>query len=950
MALARPESNRDRREEIRFSATFEDMGRWISSAVAESRMHLGPRQRTLASELLIFLVFLVLTSVMTWPWVTHLRDAASDPGDPYFISWILWWDYHQTLHSPLNLFHANIFFPYRYTLAFSEHHYGIALFCFPLLALGLRPLTVTGIATLVGFAFSGYGAFRLARTLTGSKGAAWVAGIVFAFIPYRFGQIPHLVYLFSGWIPLLLEALVLFIREPTRKRGTWLGLVFWMNALTSIHWFVLTLIPLGLSAMLLLSKNGGWNNRTLWRRALVAISVASVALLPFFIPYARVAQLYGFVRNPQEALFYSASPIDWLVGEYRNKIWYRLNESLRLVGEKALFPGLLPPLLALAAVFLIEPGQQEDAPGRASKKLLVLLDAAAIVCGILLITISGYGFFKLRVFGFYLFQTHETAWVGTALLLILVVRCLLAYPEVIKRPQQRNMFDSLRSDRRSDAFWLGVLWAVIGFAGSLGMNFFFHRFLYEHVPLFRSIRVPARWAMICYLGLALLAGLGAKQLQELVGRHWPRIQPGLIYAVLALAVLVEQRAAPLSLIHGAVDPDALTLWFKQTPMAGGIVELPTTTGKMDIYLYTLRAADHGRPLITAVSGFETPISIEIQSLTHQEVIPDKFIDLLESIPCSYLVMHNNAMGSANQLAIEALLARAIVAGRIRFIKSFEAGDLYAVTKVEPNTRSEGQPPFSIAAMETINSLPSTAPLNPIDDARSFVRAQYLDFLEREPDAAGWDFWSSEIRKCGTTANCLAEQRAKTAAAFFAEKEFQDTGTFIYRLYKATLGRAPNYQEFRTDRATLGGKPDPQAARRAFTESWVKRSQFTGLYPAGLTAEQLVGALLKNISVTSGINLDHLKQKLIVEASRARIVQTLAEDEAFKRNEYDRALVYLQYFSYLKRDPDAVGVSFWTEQIAKKHDGDYHQIVGSFIESQEYRSRFSSGTNRTAVHE
>jgi hypothetical protein len=50
-------------------------------------------------------------------------------------------------------------------------------------------------------------------------------------------------------------------------------------------------------------------------------------------------------------------------------------------------------------------------------------------------------------------------------------------------------------------------------------------------------------------------------------------------------------------------------------------------------------------------------------------------------------------------------------------------------------------------------------------------------------------------------------------------------------------------------------------------------------------------------------------------------------------------VYLQYFGYLRRDPDAEGVSFWTEQFAKKHDGDYHEIVSSFIESQEYRSRF-----------
>lgn len=653
-------------------------------------------RRPTAREALVFIAFLGLTVGMTWPWVAHIRDAASDAGDPYLVSWILWWDFHQTFHSPLNLFHANIFFPYRYTLAFSEHHYGIALLCFPLFALGLRPLTVTGIATLIGFAFSGYGAFRLARTLTGSNGVAWVTGIVFAFIPYRFGQLPHLVYLFSGWIPLLLEAVVLYIREPTRKRATWLGIVFFMNAITSIHWFVLTLIPLGLSALLLLSRHGGWRNAALWRRAAVALGVASVALFPFLLPYARTAQLYGLVRNPQEALFYSASPIDWLVGEYRNKIWSRLNESIR-VGEKALFPGLLPPLLALAAVFLVKPEQQDEGPKRVSRKVLVLLDASAIICGILLITVSGYGFFKVRLFGFYLFQTQDAAAVGGALILILLTRFLIAYPEIVKRPWQTNMFGSLRSERRSDAFWLGVLWAVIGFAGSLGMNFFFHRFLYEYVPLFRSIRVPARWAVVCYLGLALLAGLGAKQIKDLLIRHWPKIRPVPIYVVIALALLIEQRSAPLSLIHGAVDPDELTLWFKQTPMAGGIVELPTTTGKLDAYLYTLRAADHNRPLVTAVSGFETPISREIRELTHEEFVPDRFLDLLESIPCSYLVMHNDSMGSANQLAMEAVLARGIAAGRLRFIKRYETGDLYAVAKTEPNAISQGQPPFPIPA-------------------------------------------------------------------------------------------------------------------------------------------------------------------------------------------------------------------------------------------------------------
>src|SRR5205807_2165548 len=198
-------------------------------------------------ELLIILAFCLLTSLMTWPWVLHLRDAVADRGDPYMITWTIWWDFHQTFHNPLRLFHANVFYPYSYTLAFSENDYGIALLFFPLFAIGIRPLTVHSIATFLGFAFSGYGAFRLARTLSGSNGSAWIAGIVFAFIPYRFHVLSHLHYLFAGWIPLLLEAVVLFARQSSWRRATWLGITFLLNGLSCISWFIMTLIPLVLT-------------------------------------------------------------------------------------------------------------------------------------------------------------------------------------------------------------------------------------------------------------------------------------------------------------------------------------------------------------------------------------------------------------------------------------------------------------------------------------------------------------------------------------------------------------------------------------------------------------------------------------------------------------------------------------------------------------------------------
>ena len=200
-----------------------------------------------------------------------------------------------------------------------------------------------------------------------------------------------------------------------------------------------------------------------------------------------------------------------------------------------------------------------------------------------------------------------------------------------------------------------------------------------------------------------------------------------------------------------------------------------------------------------------------------------------------------------------------------------------------------------------------------------------------------------IQSCGNNAKCLKDQRAKVSTAFFVEKEFQETGFFIFRLYKAALGRAPSYEEFKADRQKLVAGRDLKTVRRAFTESWIKQPQFTRLYPSKFTTPELVDALLKNIQATSTVALDDLRPRLIVEqnndAGRARIVQELADDQQFVRKQYEPAIVYMQYFAYLKREPEPKGLSFWTEVISKQGANDYHLMVKAFIDSKEYRARF-----------
>ena len=903
-------------------------------------------QRPWTREFIIFGLFVLLTLVMTWPWVTHLRDATTDPGDPYLNSWILWWDYHQTFHNPLHLFDGNIYFPYRYSLAFSEHNYGIALLCFPLFAAGLRPLTVNGIATLLGFAFSGYGMFRLARTITGCTGPAILAGLTFAFAPYRFEQIFHLNYLFAGWIPVLLEALLLFTRTRSRKAAVWLGVAFLMNGLTCVHWFVLTLIPLALSAAFLLFHYRAWRDLAYWKRAIPAVCAAGLALLPFFVPYKRAGELYGFVRSAEDALIYSATYSDWLVGSFLNKMWSTLHASARK-GERALFPGVVPVAIAtfalVGALLHAWGARSVDVLKRPHRKTTLILDASLIVLTILTLKVAVTGFLKIRIAGFYLLKLYSVIPLVLLLASVLAIRLLLSRSQ-IRQPRDVSIRQLGFFQRIPEGFALALIWLVTGFFGSLGMNFFFHRLLFEYIPLFHSIRVPARWATPAYVGLALLVAIGAKYAGNLLRSHWPAFRPLLAYGVLALCMLFEQRAFPLELIHGAVDPDALTLRLKQTPMKGGIVELPTRYGSRANYEYVLRAADHAQPLITAFSGFEPPLSKDIENASNESPIRESFLDLLERIPCSYLVVHNDFLGPARRAVLEQFLREGITTGRVRFIRTYEGADLYAIAKNEPNAISEGplpflpQPPTSISLLDRSSNNSGT---NRIDDARFFARMLYLDFVGREPDAEGLDYWTRQVEECTNASSC-ADQKVAVADAFLTSPEVEKTDFFTVRLFKATLGRAPRFQEFENTKAKLmKAGATLEENQNSLIEDWLQSPEVLRLYSSHLEPDQFVDALLRTVKETSPTTLDDERQQLIEQLNqtrnRATIVKRIVDDPKLIRAEEDRAFVLLQYFVFLKRDPNQNEYEYWLGML--REGGDRRRIVATFITSAEYRNRF-----------
>jgi hypothetical protein len=275
------------------------------------------------------------------------------------------------------------------------------------------------------------------------------------------------------------------------------------------------------------------------------------------------------------------------------------------------------------------------------------------------------------------------------------------------------------------------------------------------------------------------------------------------------------------------------------------------------------------------------------------------------------------------------------------------------------------------------------PANPIDDAREFVKWQYRDFLNREPDQLGEDFWTDNITKCMDPARrppgqsleqCTLRQRETTSGAFFRSPEFQYTGYFVYRMYQGALGRQPKLSEFIPDAQFIGNAiivngqlsgSQINQNKTAFAGQFVnctdqgkyRCAEFKVIYDS-LTNQQYVDKLFQN----TGASVSASDRTALVNAlnsgteTRATVLQkvvdginvisegnqqfTTSYGQAFYNSELNRAFVQLEYFGYMKRDPDEAGYAFWLGKL-NQFNGDFvaAEMVLAFITSPEYRARF-----------
>lgn len=304
-------------------------------------------------------------------------------------------------------------------------------------------------------------------------------------------------------------------------------------------------------------------------------------------------------------------------------------------------------------------------------------------------------------------------------------------------------------------------------------------------------------------------------------------------------------------------------------------------------------------------------------------------------------------------------------GRYHF-DSVETNGFYTVTpsranySFSPSNRSFSQLGQHTEAVFTGSANSST--LSPLDTPQYLVRQHYLDFLNREPDESGLNFWSDQLLSCNNDPACVEGRRINTSAAFFLSIEFQQTGYEVYRFYKAAYGDLPGapvpvrFNEFIPDTREIaqgvivnqaGWEQKLENNKLAFANAFVSRSRFSSLY-GNMNNGQFVDALNQNAgNVLSQYERDELVAALTSGMkTRAQVLRSVAENGHLRQQELNRAFVLMEYFGYLQRDPnggpdtDFSGYNFWLNKL-NTFGGNFQNadMVKAFLVSGEYRGRF-----------
>jgi len=643
---------------------------------------------------------------MTWPLATGLaRDIPWDLGDSVLNCWILQWGadhWLRVLGGDLGAFrgyfNANIFYPEPLTLAYSEHMTAQVVQILPVYALTRNIVLAYNLLFLSTFVLSGLGAFLLVRELTGSARAGFVAGLLYAFAPYRIGQFSHLQVLSSQWMPFALYA----FRRYFDSRRVWplAGAAVALVAQNlSCGYFLVYFAPFVAAYVIYeIASRGRWRDVRMWGELGAAAAAVAAVTVPLLLPYVALRER-GFGPRPfGEVTYYSADVYSYLTAHGAQSFWGAIMRAFPK-SEGDLFPSVVPVVLALVGVaaharvtWAVTRSRGADPTAPWWRRVLIY--AAAIVLAWLawsaLVILARNGLdWQL---GPLTLRVHNLARALRTAALAAVVLAVFS-------PRARSFMRGVPTSAL--AFYVAA--ALAAFWLSLGPIIYSkglridgdgpYWWLYLHMPGFDGLRVPARMGMLVALFLAVLGGYGAAAIERLIrgapfgsaqGNNAPRLRredeatalrgredapeapragwrhrwrldrSAIVLVSASLLFLVESTSAPIELngtwnvgglkaapvpVIAADGPPAIYRAVRTLPAQAVLVEFPFGEEQYELR-YMLYSAEHWRPLLNGYSGgFPPSYAVNRAGLGRVLEDPDTGWRLLATSGATHAIVH-----------------------------------------------------------------------------------------------------------------------------------------------------------------------------------------------------------------------------------------------------------------------------------------------------------------------
>lgn len=536
------------------------------------------------SAVVFLFLYLFVAIVLTYPLVLNIDSRVLvDSGDPLYNTWVINWNARALLANPLGLFNANIFYPYKNALAFSDVFLAPSVLMMPVLWATKNPLTAYNVLIIFFYAFSAWAVFLLVRDLTQNSYIAFTIGIAYSYSSFHYAHMGHLQLLSDGFFILVVLFLHRYLLTKQFKH-IFLAVAFIVvQASSSWYYGIYSLFFLVVFLIFFIAA-GRLDYRLVFRQLAPLLAGAALLLVPLAWPYFNFYRtLPQFERTIVEAHYFAARPWSYLTVLPSNIFFGRLFNPFfgRTAGiwEKVLFPGLTVSFFSAWA-------------------------SAAFI----------FGRRRLK---------NETGQLKLYYLLLVVLALVLSFgPYLFIGPYR---------------IWLPF------------------RFFYDWLPGFKGMRVPARFALIVTLGMAVLASLGLQDVYRRLERRWSGKGILISFMVILLITVGSQISWPLKLsekIKSGRNIPKIYRYLTKDKSGGALIELPATKFgsageiieeswiKETKYMYY--SLFHWRPIVNGYSGFSPPAYTAIMK-EMQNFPSRRSVELLQGLSVRQVLIHSRQL-------------------------------------------------------------------------------------------------------------------------------------------------------------------------------------------------------------------------------------------------------------------------------------------------------------------